>query len=268
VVAAGMLVRALLAAHENSASRDRGYAANHSTQGAQPSPPLTREAAMQTQQVPGRAAERAHAYIRDEILHGRLAPGTMLSENDLAATLSMSRTPVRAALTRLQDEGWLTIYPQRGALVRELSEQEIRESADVRHALESAGIQRSDPARRELLADLLAQNVDEQQRALEHGDFATFATLAMRFHRAFVEMSGNTVMLALYDRLADRQYLSIVRSAQRTADEPAQVLSEHRTLLEDAGRGDWSAFATHLDDHQSRSHGLETGLTARRLGSA
>lgn len=216
---------------------------------------------MGTQQSRGRAADRAHAFLRDEILHGRVAPGTMLSENDLAATLSMSRTPVRAALTRLQDEGWVTIYPQRGALVRELSEREVREAADVRHALESAGIQRGTPTRREQLADQLAENVDEQQRALESGDFATFTTLAMRFHRAFVEMADNAVMLEVYDRLQDRQHISIVRSSQRITDEPAQVLLEHRTLLADARRGDWAAFATHLGDHQTRSHGFETGLT-------
>jgi DNA-binding GntR family transcriptional regulator len=223
---------------------------------------------MESQQGPGRAADRAHAYIRDEILHGRLAPATMLSENELAATLSMSRTPVRAALTRLQDEGWVTIYPQRGALVRELSEQEVREAADVRHALESAGIQRSDPARRRQLADQLAQNLDEQQRALERDDFPAFATLAMRFHRAFVEMSGNSVMLSVYDKLQDLQHLSIIRSSQRITDEPTQVLAEHRTLLADARAGDWTAFATHLGDHQSRSHGLETGLGRSGRGPA
>ncbi|TYL51740.1 GntR family transcriptional regulator [Nocardioides sp. BGMRC 2183] len=219
---------------------------------------------METRREPARAADRAHTHIRDEILQGRLSPGTMLSENDLAAALSMSRTPVRAALTRLQDEGWVTIYPQRGALVRELSEQEVRESADVRHALESAGIQRSDPTHRNQLADQLSDNLDRQQRALDKDDFQAFATLAMQFHRAFVEMAGNAVMLAVYDRLQDRQYLSIVRSSQRITDEPAQILAEHRMLLDDARRGDWTAFATHLNDHQSRSHGLETGLTTRQ----
>ena len=52
------------------------------------------------------AAERAHAHIRDAIVGGGLEPGTMLSENALAGELSMSRTPVRAALARLQEEGW------------------------------------------------------------------------------------------------------------------------------------------------------------------
>lgn len=205
-------------------------------------------------QRPGRAADRAHAHIRTQILQGRLSPGTMLSENDLAATLSMSRTPVRAALTRLQDEGWVTIYPQRGALVRALSEQEIRESAEVRHALETAGVLRGDPGRRAQVCESLAANLDQQRLALERGDFAGFTSLAMRFHRGFVEMSDNEVMLSLYDRLQDQQYLSIVRSSQRITDQPAQVVQEHTNLLEHARTGDWTAFSVHLNAHQDDSY--------------
>lgn len=209
--------------------------------------------------TPGPAAERAHAAIRAAILSADHEPGSMLSENELAEQLGMSRTPVRAALSRLQQEGWVTIYPQRGALVRELSEREVRESAAVRHALESAGIQHSNPAARERLAPQLSANVGHQRDALKAGDFATFAHLAMRFHRAFVEMADNRVMLEIYDRLQDQQYLSIVRSADRIAGDPKQVLAEHRALLADARQGDWASFAIHLADHQSRSHGVETG---------
>ena len=192
-------------------------------------------------------------------MRGDHAPGSMLSESELAAGLGMSRTPVRAALARLQDEGWVTIYPQRGALVRQLTDAEVRESAEVRHALESAGIRGGDARRRERLADQLAENVAEQGRALADADFPSFASLALGFHRAFVEMSANTVMLDIYDRLQDRQYLSIMRSADRISSDPAQVLDEHRRLLDDARRGDWTAFSTHLTDHQDRSHGVETG---------
>ena len=131
----------------------------------------------------------------------------------------------------------------------------MHESADVRHALESAGIQRSDPARCARLADQLADNLDQQERALADDDFPAFATLALRFHRAFVEMADNGVMLEIYDRLQDRQHLSIIRSAERITGNPQQVLAEHRSLLEDARRGDWTALATDLGDHQARSHG-------------
>ena len=75
----------------------------------------------------GDASRRAYDRIRHDIVAGTLAPGTMLSENELATELGMSRTPVRTALSRLQSEGWVTIYPQRGALVRELTADEVRE---------------------------------------------------------------------------------------------------------------------------------------------
>ncbi|GAA1594418.1 MULTISPECIES: GntR family transcriptional regulator [Kribbella] len=203
------------------------------------------------------AADRAHAFVRGGIMDGTYPPGSMLSENEVAASLAMSRTPVRAALARLQDEGWVRIYAQRGALVRELTPAEVRESAEVRHALESAGVRRAGPRERERLREQLTGNLDEQERALNAGDFPTFTKLAMRFHRAFVELGGNATMLAMYDRLQDRQQLSIIRSADRITDDPQQVIEEHRGLLDDAEAGDWAAFATHLDEHQSRSHALE-----------
>lgn len=205
------------------------------------------------------AADRAHAYIRGGIMDGTYTPGSMLSENELAAALSMSRTPVRAALARLQDEGWVRIYAQRGALVRELTAAEIRESAEVRHALESAGVRRADGRERAELAQQLGPNLDKQEQALLDGDLAEFTTLAMQFHRAFVELGRNSSMLAIYDRLQDRQHLSILHSAGRISGEPHQVIAEHRALLDDAVAGDWAAFATNLDEHQSRSHAFEDG---------
>ena len=208
------------------------------------------------------AADRAHAHIRAAIMNGEFAPGAMLSENELAGTLAMSRTPVRAALARLQDEGWVRIYAQRGALVRELTPTEIRESAETRHALESAGVQRTPADRREDLAARLSASVDDQERALARGDFGAFVQLAMRFHRSFVEAAQNATMLAIYDRLQDRQYLSIVHSADRITQDPSPVLREHRALIEHARQGDWVAFAAHLYRHQSRSHGIEDGLPA------
>ena len=91
---------------------------------------------------PGRttAADTAYTFVRGAILRGELAGGTMLSENELAAQLSMSRTPVRAALVRLEQEGWVAIYPQRGALVRSIEVGELQQSAQMRHALEVAGV--------------------------------------------------------------------------------------------------------------------------------
>lgn len=200
------------------------------------------------------AADRAYAFIRRSIMSGERAAGSMLSENDLAGALQVSRTPVRAALVRLQDEGWVTIYPQRGALVRELTATEVRESAQVRHALEVAGIARLSSDDRARLTDRLAGVVDQQEAALRERDFAGFVALAAPFHRAFVEAAENALMLQTYDRLGDRQVLSIVRSAPQIEREPDQVIAEHRQLLADVRAGDWVAFADRLHAHQTHFH--------------
>ncbi|WP_340537952.1 GntR family transcriptional regulator [Nocardioides sp. GXZ039] len=202
------------------------------------------------------AGDRAYDAIRRSILDGDVTVGTMLSENELAASLSMSRTPVRAALHRLQAEGWITIYPQRGALVNGLGAQEVQEAAELRHALETAGVRRGTPRARAAGETGLAANLASQQVALDGGDFAAFARLALDFHRGFVALAANDLMLATYDRLRDRQLMSIAQSAGRITGDPAQLLAEHRGLLDAALAGDDARFADLLEQHQARSHGF------------
>lgn len=211
----------------------------------------------------GAATRRAYERIRRDIVAGTLAPGSMLSENELAKDLGVSRTPVRTALSRLQTEGWVTIYPQRGALVRELTYDEIRDAAEVRHAMETAGVLRSDPAHAEPLLGELDASIEKQRKALADGDFATFNEESQRFHRGFVELSGNAMMLSLYDRVQDRQLLSTARSAPAIAADADGVLDEHRLLLRHARAGDWVEFAKVLEPHQT-SHHADTGRVPPR----
>lgn len=200
---------------------------------------------------PVTAAERAHSAIRDGIIRGTYPPGSMMSENEVAADLSMSRTPVRTALARLQDEGWVTIYPQRGALVRDFTADEMRESADFLNALETAGVRRAGEESRQEMAVELEQNLADQLVALESGDFSTFAQLATEFHRTFVVVGRNSLMLTAYDRLSDRQNIVIAKSGDRLAAQPREVVEEHRTLLNHARRGEWEAFAAALEAHRA-----------------
>lgn len=214
------------------------------------------------------AAERAYASLREAILGGARSPGTMLSEAELARELGMSRTPVRAALQRLQDEGWITVYPQRGALVRDLTDDELREAAEVRHALESAGVQTATPARRQEVRERLTGNLQEQELALAQGDVPTFARLALAFHRGFAEMADNATSLEIYDRMHARQLVSITRSAPRLTGEPGEVVADHTRLLDLAGAGDWVGFTTHLAAHRAAHEAAEGGRAgpAHRTG--
>jgi DNA-binding GntR family transcriptional regulator len=62
----------------------------------------------------GSAAARAYAHLKERLLDGRLPGGTLLSENETAHELGVSRTPVRQAFVQLEAEGLLDLYPRRG----------------------------------------------------------------------------------------------------------------------------------------------------------
>lgn len=205
------------------------------------------------------AAERARTAIRAGILDGTHRPDTMLSENELAAELGMSRTPVRAALTRLQDEGWITIYPKRGALVRSLSDAEIADLADARLILESAGVHRAGTEARRALADRLEPGLEAQRAALEARDLDGFVTLTIAFHRSFVEAGGNRTLAEIGDRLTARQRLLLSAHRDSLFERSDQVIDEHRALVERLRADDPAGFAEALRTHLMDTHGPELG---------
>ena len=87
-------------------------------------------------QRPSSVREAAYGHLRDSILRGSLLPGTRISEPNLAEQLGISRTPVREALQRLSQEGLVELTPAKGARVRVLSAEEVREVYEARAMLE------------------------------------------------------------------------------------------------------------------------------------
>jgi DNA-binding GntR family transcriptional regulator len=194
--------------------------------------------------------DRAHAEIRAAIIEGRDEPGVMLSESELAAALGMSRTPVRTALARLQNKGWVTIYSKRGALVRGLSAEELRYSADVRQTLQILGVERAGAEDLVAVRPRLEEMLAGQGRALEDGPFDTFVDLAIRFHRVFVELAGNPLFTEFYDKLRDRQAMMLMRSASVVRERATEVVAEHRRLMDLAMAGKVAEFAETLQRHR------------------
>ncbi len=91
------------------------------------------------------AAQVAYDYVKARLLDGRFAGGTLLSENEIAQRLNVSRTPVRQAFVQLEAEGLLELYPRRGALVVPISPSEAEDVLEARHADRAA---RRPPRRR------------------------------------------------------------------------------------------------------------------------
>ncbi len=178
------------------------------------------------------AADRAYRTVLDDILTGAYVGGTMLSESTIAASVGVSRTPVRAALIRLQDEGWLTIYPKRGALVREVSAQSVADLAQSKVLLESGAVRSACPTLRRRTAVALREQLPAQRERLEARDLPAFVELSIDFHRSFVTAARNAVLTELYDRLADRQRFLLFSYGQRLFDRSDEILAEHSAMLD------------------------------------
>ena len=82
------------------------------------------------------AADAVYRHVKDRVLTGELEGGQMVSEGEVAAALEVSRTPVREAFLRLEVEGWLRLFPKRGALVVPVAPHEIDEVLDARALVE------------------------------------------------------------------------------------------------------------------------------------
>ncbi|WP_205881188.1 GntR family transcriptional regulator [Leucobacter insecticola] len=202
----------------------------------------------------GSAAERAYLYLRDAILEGRVAKGEMLGEATVAAEIGVSRTPVRAALVRLQEEQWITIYPKRGALVNGLADDAVADLIDARFVLESAAVQRVGVEGLQDLTRRLREQIRDQRRALESEDRRRFIELTTGFHHAFVAASGNSVLVELSERLEDRQRYSLFLLGERLLDRCREIIDEHEQLVEALEDQDPARFTETLRRHINDVH--------------
>lgn len=131
-----------------------------------------------------RKSERAYQWLRDEILSFRMQPGMFIDKIEVCEKLSVSKQPVTAALTRLEQEGLVEIYPQRGSYVARLRLGAMSESLFIRGALEAAAVRRIAAGGNEVLVFNLRKNLEAQESALAAENMSRFYGLDMEFHSA------------------------------------------------------------------------------------
>jgi len=212
---------------------------------------------------PGSPADRRHASgaacdrLRALIVTGRIAPGAPLVESDLSARLAVSRTPVRAALLRLQQEGLVVWAPAGGsrrhqaaaprrAVVAPLTAGDLREIFLIVGALEAIAARQAaglDADRRNTLVAVLK----EADRGLcaavarRPPDLAGALGHHGRFHRASVEAAGGSRLRAELDALAPQaeRYQRVYGAAAMFAVD--EFVRSHEAIAEAIGAGDGAA---------------------------
>lgn len=199
------------------------------------------------------ARDRAYHDLRYRILTGRLAPGTTLLETELAALLSLSRTPVREAAIRLAEEGLIDVRPRHGITVRSLTLNDVRDILDVLSALEIRAVELV--ARRGLTPaerDQLTQLLDRMERTTRADDIAQWSDLDDDFHSTIALMCRNDRLISTLDEYWAQQYrprMMIVPLRPK----PTQSNIEHRQIVDALIAGDADAARLAQQNHRARA---------------
>lgn len=173
---------------------------------------------------------RVYAGLLDEIVRAEHEPGKRLSENELAATYGVSRTPVREALATLRDDGLVEVLPKHGTFVAPISEGAIRNAQFIREALECAAVRAA--AHRVADSDIteLESKLAGQERAERGEDHDAFYALDDEFHHTLCDLSGHAEVWRVSQRA--KSHLNRVRRLSLPApDYLGEMIAEHRLIL-------------------------------------
>lgn len=202
------------------------------------------------------AAELAYRHVKDALLTGRLPAGEMISEGDVADELGLSRTPVREAFLRLAADGWLRLFPKRGALVVPLAPGEAEAAVEARLLLESHAVDvvAADAGARDALVSRLRELLARQQEAVDAGDLDGYADHDAAFHLAVVAAGGNALLTGFAVTLRERQQRMIALSVGRTGERAPGFVEEHEGLVAAIEAGDAAGFRERLRAHLHAAH--------------
>lgn len=184
--------------------------------------------------------DQVYTRLEEDILSARIESGVQLTELSLTKKLGVSRTPVRAALHRLAEEGLVSITPNKGAVVIGVSREDLISTYEIRTRLEG------------LASRLAAQNItpeelDELREALELQEFYIsrrdtdhLRELDTKFHYVIYKASGNRPLLKILGDL----HKNIRMYRKRSLSVPGRLeesVREHREIYEAIAKGDADA---------------------------
>lgn len=188
------------------------------------------------------------ARLRDMIVQGELAPGARLNERVLCERFGTSRTPLREAVKMLASEGLVDLLPNRGAVVSELTLQDVEDMFQVMGALEALSGELA--CQRAADADIAEIRALHYQMRVHHarGELSEYFRYNQRIHEKIVECARNSALSGVYRSLSGR-----IRRARYMANLSKErwdrAVEEHEQILEALAARDGARLRVLLQQH-------------------
>lgn len=200
----------------------------------------------------GSTADAATDALREAILDGLIPASTWLREEEIAAELQLSRTPVREAIRRLTSEGLAVRMPNHGTQVAPMAMEDILAVYTVRENLEGLAARLAAQRASEQLRTRLRDLHERFKSASVTGDASLLSDLNLEFHRAIREATGNRYLerfLTLVEH-AVRRFGNTTFRDQRRVD---ATIYEHESILSAIVGGQAEDAEVHARSHMRRA---------------
>lgn len=197
------------------------------------------------------STDRVTESIRSLILSGELGPGSRIGQEELAARFSVSRIPVRGALSRLESDGLVVLKPSSGAWVAKVDLAECLEIYMIRERLEPLALSQSVPNMGDETIALLYGLVDEMAASV---DTEHFLRTDRSFHLASYRDAGMPTLVAMIERFWNTtQHYRRAFTALLGRERNWIIHAEHRLIMDAIRRRDAEGAAHLLHEHIRRT---------------
>ncbi len=223
-------------------------------------PPMPKDGASQSEQDRLSSAERAYRALKNLILSNELPAGSQLLELEAALRLGMSRTPVREAMIRLEQDGVVEIRPRHGMRILPVSAADMREIYDVLTSLEATAAEMV--ARKGVTAEELQglkDAVGEMEAALACDNLDDWAAADHRFHELLVKLTGNQRLQQIVTQLSDQAHRARMLTL-RLRPKPVGSNRDHAMLVDAIAARDGEAARRIHYEHRAKAGDMLVGL--------
>lgn len=194
------------------------------------------------------AASQIVEQLRAAIVRLELPPGQMLSESDLAESFGVSRTPVREALIKLAQQGFIEVRPQRGTFITKIRPQELLEARFIREAIETAAIDRIIGRLDSATVRICEATLKDQKSAAAAKDIYAFHLADDAFHRTLAQATGFERLSGMIE--GEKALMDRVRILSLKTMPPfKRLISQHKAILDAVVAGDRQVALTQMRGH-------------------
>ncbi len=212
-----------------------------------------------------RSTDSVYARLKQRILDNHYPPGAQVLESEIVSDLNASRTPVREAFVRLQQEGLLEIVPRHGVRISALSPGDMREIYEILMSLEPTAVEllvARRPDRAEIAVLVEACDAMEAALAGSAPDLAAWAAADEMFHINLARLCGNKRLAAMIMTVWDQAHRARMFTLTLRPP-PVQSTSEHRAVVDAILAGDAERARDLYFAHRKRGGSELTAIIER-----